>query len=145
MRSYLNNTYRLIDEKFGLSEFGVKNENNDDNMNRILGEAYAGYKEYQTGIVLFYRKSSKDEAKHWTISVNGSLNLSKGELNLEVIGKRNNSKIDMTEKTPKKHLDYGIIFSNIMTESDQKNQFLIVFLNSTLENFVVPTSKFYPP
>ncbi|MFQ5439974.1 MAG: hypothetical protein ACE5DL_00775 [Nitrosopumilaceae archaeon] len=124
-----------LDEKFELSEFDFQKDNIDDNMNRILFRGtYADYKGYQTGIVLFDGKSSKDGAKYWTISVNGSLNLVKGELNLEVIGKSNNSKTDMTENLPKKDLDYRIIFSGNMTESDEKNQFIIAFLNSTLEN-----------
>jgi hypothetical protein len=108
-------------------------------MNRFLlggtsGWSYIDYKGYKSGIIIFDGKSSEDRAKYWGLSVSGTLNLSKGELNLELVGKSNNSSSDITENSPKMDLDYRVIFSGNMTETGEKNQFIIAFLNSTLEN-----------
>jgi len=132
-------TEESVDEKLEDRKL-VFPENTDDEMNRILsldgtsGWSNADSKQYQSGIVIFDGKSSKDEVKYWKISVNGSLNLSKGELNLEVKGKSISSNSDKAENLPKPDLGYRVIFSGNMTESDEKNQILIAFLNSTLEN-----------
>ena len=133
-------TEELVDDKLEVRELVFPENSTDDEMNRILslegtsGWSNADYKQYQSGIVIFDGKSSKDEVKYWKISVNGSLNLSKGELNLEVKGKSISSNSDKTENLPKQDLGYRVIFSGNMTESDEKNQILIAFLNSTLEN-----------
>jgi len=131
---------KLVNGKAEVKNFSFEEISTNDGKERFSpleetsGLPYAEYKGYQSGIVIFDGNSPKDGVKYLKISVNGSLNLSKGELNLEVIGKSINSNLDISENLPEKDLDYRVIFSGNMTESDEKNQFLIVFLSSIPEN-----------
>ena len=131
---------KLVNGKAEVKNFSFEEISTNDGKERFSpleetsGLPYTEYKGYQSGIVIFDGNSPKDGVKYLKISVNGSLNLSKGELNLEVIGKSINSNLDISENLPEKDLDYRVIFSGNMTESDEKNQFLIVFLSSILES-----------
>jgi hypothetical protein len=133
-------TEKLVDGKLEVKQFALPEDTTKDDMSRILslegvsGWSYVSYKAYHSGIVLFDGKASKVGEKFWKISVNGTLNLSKGELELELIGKSNSSQPEMIENLSKENMDYRVIFSGKMAESDEENIFAVAFMNPNLKN-----------
>jgi len=111
-----------------------------DDMDRILSRggtsewSYIDYIGYHSGIVIFDGKASKAGEKHWKISVNGKLNLSTGELDLELVGNSNISNPKTTEDLTNESLGYRVIFSGKMIESGEKNEFPYAFINSAQKN-----------
>ena len=108
-------TEKLVNGKLEVKQFALPEDTTKDDMSRILslegvsGWSYVSYKAYHSGIVLFDGKASKVGEKFWKISVNGTLNLSKGELELELIGKSNSSQPEMIENLSKENMDYRVI------------------------------------
>ncbi len=133
-------TEKLVNGKLEVKEFALSEDVTRDDMNRILSlEGISGWslvnsKAYHSGIVLFDGKASKVGENFWKISVNGTLNLSKGELELELIGKSNSSQPEKIENLSKENMDYSIIFSGKMAESDEEDIFAVAFMNSNLKN-----------
>jgi hypothetical protein len=133
-------TEKLVDGKLEVKQFALPEDTTKDDMSRILslegvsGWSYVSYKAYHSGIVLFDGKASKVGEKFWKISVNGTLNLSKGELELELIGKSNSSQPEMIENLSKENMDYRVIFSGKMAESDEENIFAVALMNPNLKN-----------
>ena len=87
----------MVNGKLEVMEFVLPKDTTDEDMKRILslegtsGWSYINSKAYHSGIVLFDGNASKAGDKYWKISVNGTLNLFKGELDLKLSGKSNNS------------------------------------------------------
>lgn len=130
-------TEKMVDGKLEVLELVLPKDTKDEDLKRILsledtsGWSYFNYKAYQSGIVLFDGKVSKQGEKYWKISVNGTLDLSKGKLDLKVSGKSNSSDTKIGENPTNENLDYRIIFSGKMTESDRDDVFEYVFMNSS--------------
>jgi hypothetical protein len=101
---------------------------------KTSGWSYVNSKVYHSGIVLFDGKASKSGEKYWEISANGTLNIFKGELDLELLEKSNISNLGIIDNPYNEDLDYRVIFSGKMIESDEENVFAITFMNSTLKN-----------
>ena len=77
-------TEKVVNGKLEVRQFALPEDTTEKDMNRILslegtsGWSYVNYKAYHSGIVLFDGKVSKDGEKFWRISINGSMNLTKG-------------------------------------------------------------------
>lgn len=133
-------TEKVVDRNFEIKEVMLPENTTKGDMNRILslggtsGWSYIDYIGYHSGIVIFDGKASKAGEKHWKISVNGKLNLSTGELDLELVGKSNISNPKTTEDLSNENLGYRVIFSGKMIESGEKNEFAYAFMNSTQKN-----------
>ena len=130
-------TEKVVNGKLEVMELILPKDTTDDDVNRILslegtsGWSLIDFQEYHSGIVLFDGKVSKVGEKYWKISVHGTLDLSKGSLNLHLSGKSNNSNPEIKENSSTENLDYRVIFSGKMEESDKENVFAIAFMNST--------------
>lgn len=130
-------TERMVDGKLEVMELVLPKDTSDEDLKRILsledtsGWSYLKYKAYQSGIVLFDGKVSKIGDKYWKISVNGTLNLSEGKLDLKLSGKSNSSDTKFTKSPSQENLDYRVIFSGKITESDKENVFAYAFMNSS--------------
>ena len=131
-------TEKVVNGKLEVMEFVLPKDTTDEDLKRILlegtsGWAYFNSPAYHSGIVLFDGIASKDGDKYWKISVNGTLNLFKGELDLKLSGK-SNSITEISENPSNENLDYRVIFSGKMIESGEDNEFAIAVMNSTLKN-----------
>ncbi|MBA4453547.1 MAG: hypothetical protein ACO2Y5_00425 [Nitrosopumilaceae archaeon] len=130
-------TERVVDGKLEVMELVLPKDITDEDLKRILsleetsGWSYLKYKSYQSGIVLFDGKVSKNGDKYWKISVNGTLDLSKGKLDLKLSGKSNGADTKLTKSPSQENLDYRVIFSGKMAESDKENVFAYAFMNSS--------------
>lgn len=139
-------TERVVDGELEVMELVLPIDTTDEDLKRILsledtsGWSYIKHKSYQSGIVLFDGKVSKMGEKYWKISVDGTLNFSKGELDLKLSGKSNNLDADLVDK-PSKNLDYRVIFSGKMTQSGKENAFSYAFINSSLNPEINQNSK----
>ena len=133
-------TEKVVNGKLEVKQFSLPEDSTKDDMSRILslegtsGWSYVNYKAYHSGIVLFDGKASKVGESYWKISANGNLNLPKGELDLELIEKSNSSYSGMNDNLPNEDLEYRVIFSGKMVESDKENVITIAFMNSNLKN-----------
>jgi hypothetical protein len=130
-------TEKVVNGKLEVRQFALPEDTTEKDMNRILslegtsGWSYVNYKAYHSGIVLFDGKVSKVGERYWKISVHGTLDLSKGALNLHLSGKSDYSPPEIKENSSIEDLDYRVIFSGKMEESDKENVFAIAFMNST--------------
>jgi len=130
-------TEKVVNGKLEVRQFALPEDTTENDRNRILslegasGWSYVNYKAYHSGIVLFDGKVSKVGEKFWKISVNGSMNLTKGELDLQSRGKFNNSSPGMGKSFSSEDLDYRVIFSGKMVESEKENVFAIAFINTS--------------
>ena len=129
-------TEKVVNGKLEVRQFALPEDTTERDMNRILslegtsGWSYVNYKEYHSGIVLF-GKVSKDGEKFWRISINGSMNLTKGESDLQSRGNLNNSSPKMDKNFSSEDLNYRVIFSGKMIESDKENIFAIASMNTS--------------
>lgn len=144
-------TEKVIDGNLEVNEVVLPKNTTESEMNKILslegtsGWSYIDYTRYHSGIVIFDGKASESGEKHWKISVNGKLNLSTGELDLELIGKSNNSNSKKGEDLSKENLGYRVIFSGKMIESGEKDEFAFAFMNSSQKNSETnPDTKILP-
>jgi hypothetical protein len=133
-------TEKVVNGKLEVMEFVLPKDTSDEDLKRILslegtsGWSYINPQSYHSGIVLFDGNASRAGEKYWKISVNGTLNLFKGELDLKLSGKSNNSVTEISEIPSKENMDYRVIFSGKMIESDEESEFAIAFLNSAPKN-----------
>ena len=140
-------TEEMVDGELKLKQFALPENTSKEDFNRILsldgtsGWSYINYKPYHSGIVLFDGKVSKDGEKYWKISVHGTMNLSKVELDLQ-LKKESKSMEPITENQPKGEYDYSVIFSGKMEESGERNTFVVPLMNSqnpdTVKNPKIP-------
>ncbi len=142
-------TEKVIDGNLEVKEVVLPENTTEDDMNRFLslegtsGWSYIDYAGYHSGIVIFDGKTSEAGERHWKISVNGKLNLSTGELDLELVGKSNSANPKTTEDLSKENLGYRVIFSGKMIESGEKDEF--AFMNSAQKNSEInPETKILP-
>ena len=130
-------TEKVVNGKLEVRQFALPEDTTEKDMNRILslegtsGWSYVNYKAYDSGIVLFDGKVSKDGEKFWRISINGSMNLTKGESDLQSRGNLNNSSPGMGKNFSSEDLNYRVIFSGKMIESDKENIFAIASMNTS--------------
>ena len=130
-------TEKVVNGKLEVMELILPKDTTDEDVNRILslegtsGWSFINFQEYHSGIVLFDGKVSKVGEKYWKISVHGTLDLSKGALNLHLSGKSDYSPPEIKENSSIEDLDYRVIFSGKMEESDKENEFVIALMNST--------------
>ncbi len=133
-------TEKVVNGKLEVKQFSLPEDTTKEDMNRILslegtsGWSYVNSKIYHSGIVLFDGKASKAGENYWKISVNGTLNPFKGELDLELIEKSNAPNLGIIDNTSNGDFDYQVIFSGKVIESDEENVFTIAFMNSALKN-----------
>ena len=133
-------TEKVVNGKLEVMEFVLPKDTTNEDMKRILslegtsGWSYINSQAYHSGIVLFDGNASRAGDKYWKISVNGTLNLFKGELDHKLSGKSNSSTTEISESPFNENLGYRVIFSGKMIESDEENVFAIAFMNSTLKN-----------
>ena len=138
---------KVIDGKLEEIEFVLPKDTVEEDFDRILdlegtsSWSYVTYNTYNSGIVLFDGKVSKLGQQFWKISLSGTLNLSKGELNLDFSGKSNNS---TNENSPNssEDLDYRVVFSGNLDESDEENVFAFAFMNPIQGSEPVKNFKF---
>lgn len=132
-------TEKIVDGRLETRQFSLPQDVSREDLSRILpiegtsAWTYVNYKPYHSGIVLFDGKVSKMGDRYWKISVNGTMNLSKGEINLHLSGQSNNSE-SIKEKFPSEDLDYRVIFSGKMVESDQEDAMIMAFMNSNFSS-----------
>ena len=130
-------TEKVVNGKLEMRQFALPEDTTEKDMNRILslegtsGWSYVNYKAYHSGIVLFDGKVSKDGEKFWRISINESMNLTKEESDLQSRGNLNNSSPKMDKNFSSEDLNYRVIFSGKMMESDKENIFAIVSMITT--------------
>jgi hypothetical protein len=130
-------TEKVVNGKLEVIELILPKDTTDEDINRILslegtsGWSFINFQEYHSGIVLFDGKVSKVGEKYWKVSIHGTLDLSKGALNLHLSGKSDNSNPEIRENSFNEDLDYRVIFSGKMEESGKENIFEIAFMNST--------------
>jgi hypothetical protein len=130
-------TEKVVNGKLEVIELILPKDTTDEDINRILslegtsGWSFINFQEYHSGIVLFDGKVSKVGEKYWKVSIHGTLDLSKGALNLHLSGKSDNSNPEIRENSFNEDLDYRVIFSGKMEESGKENVFAIAFMNST--------------
>jgi hypothetical protein len=133
-------TEKVVNGKLQVMEFVLPKDTTDEDLKRILSLegtsswSYIKSQAYHSGIVLFDGNASRAEDKYWKISVNGTLNLFKGELDHNLGGKSNNSATEISENSFNENLDYKVIFSGKMIEYDEESEFAITFMNSALKN-----------
>ncbi len=138
---------KVIDGKLEEMEFILPKDTVEEDFERILSLegtsswSYVTYKTYNSGIVLFDGKVSKLGQQFWKITLSGTLNLSKGELNLDFSGKSNNS-TNKTSQNSSEDLDYRVVFSGNLDESDEENVFAIASMNSSQVSETVKNFKF---
>ncbi len=138
IRTFL--TEKVVNGKLEVMEFVLPKDTTNEDMKRILslegtsGWSYINSQAYHSGIVLFDGNASRAGDKYWKISVNGTLNLFKGELDHNLGGKSNNSATEISENSFNENLDYKVIFSGKMIEYDEESEFAITFMNSALKN-----------
>ena len=144
-------TEKVVNGNLEVKEVVLLENTTKDDMNRLLslegtsGWSYIDYAGYHSGIVIFDGKTSEAGEKHWKISVNGRLNLSTGEINLELVGNSNSSNPKTTEDLSNENLGYRVIFSGKMLESGEKDEFAFAFMNSTQKNSETnPDTKILP-
>ena len=97
------------------------------------GWAYVNAKAYNSGIILFDGKASKVGDNLWEISTNGVLTLGERQFDLELSGKSNGSHV-VLHGIASGDLNYRVIFSGKITETDEQNVFAISIMNSGLKN-----------
>ena len=139
-------TEKLVDGELEVKQFVLPENTSKEDLNRILsldgtsGWSYVNFKPYHSGIVLFDGKVSKDGEKYWKISVQGTMNLSKVEFDLQL---KKESKIMEQQhgKSLEGEYDYKVIFSGKMEESDEKNVFAVAIMNSTQNSDLVKNPK----
>ena len=138
---------KVIDGKLEEMEFILPKDTLEEDFERILSLegtsswSYVTYKTYNSGIVLFDGKVSKLGQQFWKITLSGTLNLSKGELNLDFSGKSNNS-TNKTSPNSSEDLDYRVVFSGNLDESNEENVFAIASMNSSQVSETVKNFKF---
>jgi len=138
---------KVIDGKLEEMEFILPKDTLEEDFERILSLegtsswSYVTYKTYNSGIVLFDGKVSKLGQQFWKITLSGTLNLSKGELNLDFSGKSNNS-TNKTSQNSSEDLDYRVVFSGNLDESNEENVFAIASMNSSQVSETVKNFKF---
>lgn len=131
-------TERVVNGELEVMELVLPVDTTDKDLQRILsledtsGWSYIKHKSYQSGIVLFDGKVSKMGEKYWKISVDGTLNFSKGELDLKLVGKSDRFDTDLVDE-PSKNLDYRVIFSGKMTESGKESAYALINLSQNTE------------
>ena len=131
-------TERVVNGELEVMELVLPADTTDKDLQRILsledtsGWSYIKHKSYQSGIVLFDGKVSKMGEKYWKISVDGTLNFSKGELDLKLVGKSDRFDTDLVDE-PSKNLDYRVIFSGKMTESGKESAYALINLSQNTE------------
>jgi len=130
-------TEKVVNGKLEVRQFALPEDTTEKDMNRILslegtsGWSYVNYKAYDSGIVLFDGKVSKDGEKFWRISINESMNLTKGESDLQSRGNLNNYSSKMDKNFSSEDLNYKVIFSGKMVESDKENVIAIASMNTS--------------
>jgi len=133
-------TEKVVNGKLEVMEFVLPKDTTKEDLKRILslegtsGWSYINSQTYHSGIVLFDGNASRVGDKYWKISVNGTLNLFKGELDHKLSGKSNNSATENSPSSFNENLGYRVIFSGKMIESGEGSEFAIAFMNSTLRN-----------
>ena len=138
-------TEELVDGKLEVKQFALPENTSKEDLNRILsldgtsGWSYVNFKPYHSGIVLFDGKVSKDGEKYWKISVQGTMNLSKVEFDLQL--KKESKMMEQQTGKSQEEYDYQVVFSGKMEESGEKNVFAVALMNSTQNPDLVKNTK----
>ena len=133
-------TEKVVNGKLEVLEFVLPKDTTNEDLKRILsldGTTKWGYfhpPSYNSGIVLFDGNASRNGEKYWKVSVNGTLNIFKGELDLKLSSKSNHLTTENGKNLTDETLDYRVIFSGNLEDSSQENELAIAVLNSSLKN-----------
>lgn len=134
-------TEKIVNGKLEVRHYALPDDISDKDMQRMLsfeghtsGWAYVNAKAYNSGIILFDGKASKVGDNLWEISTNGVLTLGERQFDLELSGKSNGSHVVLHGVMSGEDLNYRVIFSGKMTETDEQNVFTISIMNSGLKN-----------
>lgn len=134
-------TEKIVNGKLEVRHYALPDDISEKDMQRMLsfegqtsGWAYVNVKAYHSGIILFDGKASKVGENLWEISTNGILTLGERQFDLELSGKSKDSHVVMNETTSGEELNYRVIFSGKVSETDEKNVFAISVMNSGLKN-----------
>ena len=134
-------TEKIVNGKLEVRHYALPDDVSDKDMQRMLsfeghtsGWAYVNAKAYNSGIILFDGKASKVGDNLWEISTNGVLTLGERQFDLELSGKSNGSHVVLHGVTSEEDLNYQVIFSGKITETDEQNVFAISIMNSGLKN-----------
>lgn len=132
---------KVIDGKLEVKRYALPDDVSEKDVQRMLsfegqtsGWAYIKTKAYNSGIILFNGKASKVGENLWEISTNCILVLGERQFGLEVSGKSNGSHVVMHGTASNEDLNYRVIFSGKITETDEENVFAMSFMNSGLKN-----------
>jgi len=133
-------TEKIVNGKLEVRHYILPNEFSNEDLRRMLSIedqiswAYVNYEAYHSGIVLFDGKASKVGENLWKISTNNMLNFGEGQIGLELSKKSNDYQMLMDETELDEDLNYRVIFSGKITETDEENEFVVFFMNSVLKN-----------
>ena len=106
-------TEKVVDGKLQVRQYALPEETTDMDLKRILsfeGQmswAYVNFKTYESGIIIFDGKASKIGENLWEISI---------------------------EDDPNEDLNFKIVFSGKIAETNEQNVFAISFMNSIIKN-----------
>ena len=134
-------TEKVVDGKLEVKRYALPDDISEKDVQRMLsfegqtsGWAYIKAKAYNSGIILFDGKASKVGENLWEISTNGVLTLGDRQFDLELSGKSNDSHVVLHGTASNEDLNYRVIFSGKITETDEENVFAISFMKSGLKN-----------
>ena len=134
-------TEKVVNGKLEVKHYALPDDVSEEDMHRMLsfegqtsGWAYVNSKVYNSGIILFDGKASKLGENLWKISTNGVLALGERQLDLELSGKSNGSHVVLHGTASDEDLNYRVIFSGKIVETDEQNVFAIAIMNSGLKN-----------
>ncbi len=136
-------TEKVVNGKLKVQHYALPTNLSEEDMHRELtldgkttGWAYVNYKAYHSGIVLFDGKASKLGENLWEISSNDISNFRENQFDLELIGKSNDSVKVIQETALDKELNFRIIFTGKLAETNQEDvislSFTILGLNSSI-------------
>ena len=106
-------TEKVVDGKLEVRQYALPEETTDMDLKRILSFegkmswAYVNFKTYESGIIIFDGKASKIGENLWEISIEDDSN---------------------------KDLNFKIVFSGKIAETNEQNVFAISFMNSIIKN-----------
>jgi hypothetical protein len=134
-------TEKIVNGKLEVQHYALPDDVTEEDMQRMVsfeGQtsswAYVNYKAYHSGIILFDGKASKVGENLWEISTNGMINLGERQFDLKLSGKSNGSHALMYETASDENLNYRVVFSGKVSETDEGNIIAISFMNSGLKN-----------
>lgn len=134
-------TEKVVNGKLEVQHYALPTNLSEEDVYRELtadgktaGWAYVNYKAYHSGIVLFDGKASKIGENLWEISSNDILNFKESQFDLELIGKSYDSDKVIHGTALDKELNFKIIFTGKLAETNQEDVLSLSFTILGLKN-----------